>query len=344
MAAEGDPPHGRKPSNEWRPSDGNTQLPRCARLNPDRTDGPDGQIDIAALNTSVDNFTFIGRQAEVVVTVASTSAVRCTGTALRAAVVRIAVTGGLTLLACVFGSAVANAATSADPPSPGVIANTLQTDVSDLVNGVLNSLGGHHHHHVDLAGGGTSALQPPADDGNGNGGGHDNGNGGNGAVNPGGPQQSAPGGSGDSAGQGSSGDDVWTGTTTVTVPTKPTPPAPPAPPPAPQHVQPAPPPVTHTVAPQVQTRTEPSMGSPSGVVPDLPHNPIDLPLQQPASQPISSPSTGGTAGHDLGNANGIADVTPPGSGFRPSPGSTTEEHSAKRVSDGVPGLPSTSPD
>ena len=86
------------------------------------------------------------------------------------------------------------------------------------------------------------------------------------------------------------------------------------------------------------------MGAPVGVVPDLPQNPIDLPLQQPASQPISSPSTSGTASHDLGGSGGAADIVPPSTGFRPSPGSSTDEHATKRVSDGVPGLPSTSPD
>lgn len=284
----------------------------------------------------------------MVVTVASTSAVRCTGTALRAAAIRVAVTGGLTLLACVFGSAVANAATSSDAPQANTIANTLQADMSDLVNSLLQGLGGQHH--VIGLPGGASATQPPADDsGSGSA---------TGAVNPGGPPQSSTSGGGGSvsSGQGTSGtgsdsgsDDVWTGSTTVTVPTKSTPqtPVPPTPavPPPPAHiVQPATPPVSRTVDQQISKSTEPSMGAPNGVVPDLPRNPIELPLQQPASQPVSTPSTGGTASHDLGSANGIAAVTPPGTGFRPSPGSTTDEHSAKRISDGVPGLPSTSPD
>ncbi|MFI9382848.1 hypothetical protein [Kutzneria sp. NPDC052558] len=275
---------------------------------------------------------------------ASTSAVRCTGSALRAAVIRAAVTGGLTLLAIVFGSAVANAATSSDAPSANTIANTLQTDMSDLVTSLLQGLGGHHH--VGLPGG-VSVIQPPADDGGSAAG----------TANPGGPPQSSSSGDGSSVsiGQGASGtgsdsggDNTWTGSTTVTVPTKTTPQAPeppPAVPPAPVHVaQSAPTPVSRDGGQQASKSTEPSMGSPTGVVPDLPRNPIELPLQQPASQPVSTPSTGGTASHDLGSANGIADITPPGTGFRPSPGSTTDEHSAKRVSDGVPGLPSTSPD
>ena len=288
----------------------------------------------------------------MVVTVASTSAVRCTGSALRAAVIRIAVTGGLTVLACVFGSAVANAATSSDVPPPSTIANTLQSDVSDLVNGLLKDLGAHQHHHlVGLPGGGASSTQPPADDA-------DNSGAASSSVHPSGPPPSSSSGSGDSASSGQSGSgsdsgsdsDVWTGSTTVTVPTRTTPPAPEAPAPpappaaAPVHVQPAPPPVTHSVEQQVQKPTEPSMGAPVGVVPDLPRYPIELPIQQPAAQPISSPSTGGTASHDLGSANGIADIAPSGAGFRPNPGSTTDEYSARRVSDGVPGLPSTSPD
>lgn len=276
----------------------------------------------------------------MVVTVASTSAVRCAGTALRAAVIRIAVTGGLTLLACVFGSAVANAATSSDAPQADVVADTLHSDLSDLVNGLLTSLGGQHH-RLGLPGG-VSALQPPADDGASSG---------TATVNPGGPQSSSTGGGATSSWPGSSGSsdsgDVWTGSTTVTVPTRTTPetPPPPAPPvaPPPVHVQAPPPPVNHKVD-QATTSSEPSMGAPAGVVPDLPQHPIDLPLQQPASQPISTPSTGGTASHDLGGANGIAGIVPPGAGFRPSPGSTTDEHSPKRVSDGAPGLPSTSPD
>ncbi|WP_211764826.1 hypothetical protein [Kutzneria sp. CA-103260] len=279
---------------------------------------------------------------------ASTSAVRCTGTALRAAVIRVAVTGGLTLLACVFGSAVASAATSSDAPQANAIANTLQTDMSDLVNSLLVGLGGQHH--IGLPGG-VSVSQPPA--GN-------TGNSGSttGTVNPGGPPQSSSSGSGGSAssGQGTSStssdsgsDDVWTGSTTVTVPTKttpqaPEPPTPAAPPPSAHVAQPAASPVSRTEIQQVSKSTAPAMGAPTGVVPDLPRNPVELPLQQPASQPVSTPSTGGTASHDLGSANGIADVTPPGAGFRPSPGSTTDQHSAKRVSDGVPGLPSTSPD
>ena len=282
----------------------------------------------------------------MVVTVASTSAVRCTGTALRAAVIRIAVTGGLTLLACVFGSAVANAATSSDVPPPNAIANTLQSDLSDIVNSVLKGLGGHQHehHHVGLGLGGVAAIQPPADDGDGNSQGNGNGNG-QGNGNQGAGQSSSSGG-GSTAATGQSGSsDVWTGSTTVTVPTKtvPQPPQQPAPPPPPPaHVQQPPPPADHSVE-QAQKPTEPSMGAPVGVAPDLPQRPLDLPLQQPVSQPISSPSTGGSASHDFG-ANGIADIVPPGTGFRPSPGSTTEEHNAKRVSDGVPGLPSTSPD
>jgi hypothetical protein len=86
------------------------------------------------------------------------------------------------------------------------------------------------------------------------------------------------------------------------------------------------------------------MGAPSGATPDLPQQPVDLPVQQPAAQPISAPSTGGTASHDLGSANGLAGIVTPGTGFRPSPGSSSDEPNAKRVSDGVPGLPSTSPD
>jgi hypothetical protein len=217
--------------------------------------------------------------------------------------------------------------------------------MSDLVNSLLQGLGGQHH--IGLPGG-ASATQPPADDSGSA----------TGTIDPGGPPQSSSSGGGGSAspGQGTSGtgsdsgsDDVWTGSTTVTVPTKTTPQAPEPPPavtPAPAHVaQPAATaPVSRTVGQQASKSSEPSMGAPTGVVPDLPRNPIELPLQQPASQPVSTPSTGGTASHDLGSANGIADATPPGAGFRPSPGSTTDEHSAKRVSDGVPGLPSTSPD
>jgi len=285
----------------------------------------------------------------VVVTVASTSAVRCTGAALRAAAIRVAVAGGLTLLACVFGSAVANATTSSDAPQANAIANTLQADMSDLVNSLLLGLGGQHH--VIGLPGGVSAIQPPADDSGSSGSA-------TGAANPGLPPQSSSSGGGGSVspGQGTSGtgsdsgsDDVWTGSTTVTVPTKTTPqasePPTPAVPPSPAHVaQPAAPLVSHAVDQQASKSPEPSMGAPTGVVPDLPRNPVELPLQQPASQPVSTPSTGGTASHDLGSANGIADVAPPGAGFRPSPGSTTDEHSAKRISDGVPGLPSTSPD
>ena len=282
----------------------------------------------------------------MVVTVASTSAVRRTGSALRAAVVRIAVTGGLTLLACVFGSAVASAACSSDNPPANAIANTLQSDVSNLVNGLFGDLGGHHHQHVGRPGGGISAIQPPADDAD-NGGTADN------HANQGEPAQSPTSGSGGSnsgwQGGSDSGNDVWTGSTTVTAPPKTTPeppkaPAPPASPPV-THVQPqTPPPPARTVEQQAPKQAEPSMGASTGVVPDVPRNPIDLPLQQPAAQPISSPSTGGATSHDLGSANGLSGVVPPGTGFRPSPGSTTEEHSAKRVSDGVPGLPSTSPD
>ncbi len=282
----------------------------------------------------------------MVVTVASTSAVRRTGAALRAAVIRVGVTGGLTLLAFAFGSAVANATTASDTPQANTIANTLQSDMSDLVNSLLAGLGGQHH--IGLPGG-VSSIQPPADD---------SGNSGTatGTVNPSGPPQSSSSGGGGSAspgqsasGTGSDSDDVWTGSTTVTVPTKTAPQAPEQPasavPPAPAHVvQPTAPPVSRTVDQQATKSTEPSMGAPTGVVPDLPRNPVELPLQQPASQPVSTPSTGGTASHDLGSANGIAVVTPLGTGFRPSPGSTTDEHSAKRVSDGVPGLPSTSPD
>lgn len=278
----------------------------------------------------------------MVVTVASASEVRCAGAALRAAVIRIAVTGGLTLLAFVFGAAVANATTSSDAhqndATAGSTADTLQSDLSDLFNGLVTSLGGHHHHL-----GGVSAIQPPSDQGGG--GGTDSG-----SVNPGGPQSGGHGGGatgGQSSSSGSDSGDVWTGSTTVSVPTKPIvppppPPAAPTPPPVPP-VQPAAPPVSH-LAPPAAKVTAPSMGSSSGVQPDLPQQPIDLPLQQPAAQPISAPSTGGTASHDLGGANGIAGFTPPGTGFRPTPGSTTEEHSAKRVSDGAPGLPSTSPD
>jgi hypothetical protein len=282
----------------------------------------------------------------VVVTVASTSAVRRTGAALRAAVIRVAVTGGLTLLAFVFGSAVANATTASDTPQANAIASTIQSDMSDLVNSLLAGLGGQHH--IGLPGG-VSSIQPPADDpGSGTA---------TSTATPGGPPQSSSGG-GSSASPGhstsgtgsdSGGDDVWTGSTTVTVPTKTAPQAPeqpaPAIPPTPAHaVQPTAPPVSRIVDQQASKSTAPSMGAPTGVVPDLPRNPIELPLQQPASQPVSTPSTGGTASHDLGSANGVADVTPLGTGFRPSPGSTTDEHSAKRVSDGVPGLPSTSPD
>ena len=95
------------------------------------------------------------------VTVASTSAVRRTDSALRAAVIRVAVTCGLTLLACVVGSAVAEAATSSDVPAASTTADTLQADMSDLVNSLFSGLGGQHH-------GGVSAIQPPADDNGGN--------------------------------------------------------------------------------------------------------------------------------------------------------------------------------
>jgi hypothetical protein len=273
----------------------------------------------------------------VVVTVASAKVVRRAGAALRAAVIRVAVTAGLTVLACVFGAAVANAATATDAPQPGAVADSLRSDLSDLVNGLLTSFGSHRH---DPGIGAVSAIAPPADDTKGAG---------SSTVDSGG---SYSGGETVTGNQGSSGSgsssysgDTWTGSTTVTVPTKPQTPQPPAtpvtPPPAPaQH---AAPPVSHAVEPAARP-SAPSMGAPSGVTPHLPQQPVDLPLQQPAAQPISAPSTGGTASHDLGSANGLTGIVPLGTGFRPTPGSTTDESSAKRVSDGAPGLPSTSPD
>ena len=287
------------------------------------------------------------------VTVAGTSAVRCAGTALRAAAVRIAVTGGLTLLACVFGSAVANAATSTDTPQSDAIANTIQSEVSDLLNGLLKNVGGQHG-HLRLPSVATAAVQHQGNDQGADNEDTDIGNVDN-AVQSAGVQSSAQdeGNYSSPAKDTGSSDDVWTGSTTVTVPTKttsqppaapPPPPPPPVAPPPPPHAQPGPPPATKTIEQQVTKPAESSMGAPSGVIPDLPQNPNDLPLQQPESQPISSPSTGGTSSHDLGSANGVAAVVPPGAGFRPSPGSTTDEYNAKRASDGVPGLPSTSPD
>jgi hypothetical protein len=276
----------------------------------------------------------------VVVTVASAKVVRCAGAALRAAVIRIAVTAGLTLLACVFGAAVANATTSSDASQPntaqpGDTADSLRSDLSDLVNGLLKSFGSHRH-HAGL--GAVSAIAPPADDSSGTG---------STTVTSGGPSSAgdtgAQGSSGGGWGGGSDSGDTWTGTTTVTVPTKPTPPQPPAPPAPPAPVQQTAAPVKHAVEPVVRTN-EPSMGAPGGTGPDVPQQPVDLPLQQPAAQPISAPATGGSAGHDLGSANGLAGIVTPGTGFRPSPGSSSDEPGAKRVSDGVPGLPSTSPD
>jgi len=276
-----------------------------------------------------------------VVTVASAKVVRRVGAALRAAVVRIAVTAGLTLLACVFGAAVANATTSSGTSQPstdqvGTVADSLRSDLSDLVNGLFKSFGSHRHHPGLDA---VSAIAAPAGDTSGTG---------STTVTSGGSSSggdtAAQGSSGGSWGGGSDSGDVWTGTTTVTVPTKPTRPPPPAPPAAPPvQVQPAPAPVKHVVEP-VGRPNEPTMGAPGGAIPNQPQQPVDLPLQQPAAQPVSAPSTGGTASHDLGSANGLAGIVTPGTGFRPSPGSSTDEPSAKRVSDGVPGLPSTSPD
>ncbi|MBV9845307.1 MAG: hypothetical protein JOZ47_09580, partial [Kutzneria sp.] len=78
---------------------------------------------------------------------------------------------------------------------------------------------------------------------------------------------------------------------------------------------------------------------------DPTQDPIDEPRQpEPAWQPLASPSPGnGLTGHDMGGG-GVAGIVPDQTGFQPTPGSTSHEHSAKRVSDGVPGLPSTSPD
>jgi hypothetical protein len=296
--------------------------------------------------------------------VAGEGSVRCAGTALRAAAVRVAVTGGLTLLACVFGSALASAATSHDTPQPQPVADTLQSDLFSLVNGLLADVG--RQSHLRLPAPDTLVLLQQHGNGQGNqGNGHlnslvrpgnsqNNGNQGNGTDDNQGNEDtgnySSPA-QGNQGTGGTSSGDVWTGTTTVTVPTKTTPPPPAAPPtappvaPPPAHVQPTPPPVSPLLGQPAAKSIESSMGQPTGAVPDLPQTPSDLPLQQPAAQPISSPSTGGSSsGHDLGGANGVAAVVPPGTGFRPSPGSTTDEHSAKRVSDGVPGLPSTSPD
>jgi hypothetical protein len=273
----------------------------------------------------------------VVVTVAGTGAVRCTSTVLRAAVLRAAVTCGLTLLAWLFGSAVANAATATSIPQVTSTGDSIQLDVSGLVNGLLGDL---LSHHLPVRGG-TSVTQPPADGGPA---GTDSGS----TSSSGGDYSSPPVlGSGSSGASGSSGN-VWTGSTTVTAPVKPAPPVvPPAPPVAPPPVeshQPAvpPPPVVQHVDRQA-TPTEPSMSTPSSL-PGEPQPPVEVPLQQPASQPVSSQSTGSTS-HDLGNStNGLSGTLPLGTGFRPTPGSTTDEHNAKRVSDGVPGLPSTSPD
>ena len=275
------------------------------------------------------------------VTVASAKVVRCAGAALRAAVIRIAVTAGLTLLACVFGAAVANATTSSGVSQPttdqtGAVADSLRSDLSDLVNGLFKSFGNHRHPGLDA----VSAITPPAGDTGGTG---------STTVTSGGSSSGGDtgvqGSSGNGWGGGADSGDTWTGTTTVTVPTKPTPPPPAAPPaaPPPVQVQQTAAPVQHAVEP-VARHNEPSMGAPGGAVPDLPRPPVDLPLQQPAAQPISAPSTGGSASHDLGSANGLAGIVTPGTGFRPSPGSNSDEPSPKRVSDGVPGLPSTSPD
>jgi hypothetical protein len=296
----------------------------------------------------------------VVVTVASTGAVRRAGAVLRAALIRLAVTAGLTVLACVFGSAIANAAGKDHhhtPQPPAVAFGSDVADLSTLVNGLLKGAGvGQPHHHVHLPGG-VSAIQPPDDQGqdNGNGNGHKGGSltsGSGGVVGSGSSGQGSSGqgsSQGGSSGGSDAGGDVWTGSTTVTAPVKSTPPPtpPPAPPvaPPPAHVDQVPPPASHTIEKLAVKPAESTMGRPTGFVPDLPQSPVDLPLQQPAGQPISSPSTSGSAGHDFGGgANGIAGVVPPGSGFRPSPGATTDESGAKRVSDGVPGLPSTSPD
>ena len=275
------------------------------------------------------------------VTVTGTGAVRCTGTVLRAAVLRVAVTGGLTLLAWLFGSAVANAATATAIQQVSTTGDSIQLDVSGLVNGLISDMLSHH----SPVRGGISVTQPPADSGpTGSGSGSTSSSGGDNSS----PTILGSGNSGSSGASGSGGD-VWTGSTTVTVPVKSVPPVAPAPPVAPppveshQPVTPPPAPVVQHVDLQAATPTELSMGTPSNL-PGEPQPPVEVPLQQPASQPVSSQSTGSTS-HDLGSStNGLSGTLPLGTGFRPTPGSTTDEHAAKRVSDGVPGLPSTSPD
>ena len=58
--------------------------------------------------------------------------------------------------------------------------------------------------------------------------------------------------------------------------------------------------------------------------------------------PISSPS--GLSGHDGNAPSGVAGIIPPQNELRPSAKFLIEEHNALRISEGVPGLPSTSPD
>ncbi|AHI01770.1 hypothetical protein KALB_8413 [Kutzneria albida DSM 43870] len=285
--------------------------------------------------------------------VASTGTTQRVGAVLCAAARRAVITGGLVLFAWLLGSAVANAATAPDSTASAPTAasepttsETVQRDPGLLSRLITTLLGPQRQ---DTGGGSTSTSKDPVIppiDVTGSGGGT---SGGGGTVILPAPVE---GGSGSgSSGSGSSGGGVWTGSTSVSVPV----------------VKPAPeeaPPVTHQAPPPARTSqstpdwhavTEQVAATPMTVVasmsapvttPEPAQRPSDVPLQpQPASQPISSPSTGtGLSGHDLGGNSGLTGVVPPQTGFQPTPGSSTDELHAKRVSDGVPGLPSTSPD
>lgn len=281
--------------------------------------------------------------------VASTGTARSVGALLRSAACRMAVAGGLTLLAWLLGSAVANAATTSDTTEPVVAPPAVSTTAAQepgLVARLLDGLLGHSILGCDTTsqGTGTPGKTPPTDTSSNNG---SSGAGDTPVILP------SPiinnGGSGSS-----SSDGVWTGSTTVTVPVKPAPPVvTPPPPPAPRAPEPVVQPVrdAHPVAvqqqapPQATNSAGASMTSPADNS-DHPQRPIEEPLQQqPASQPVSSPASGsGLTGHDAGGNSGVAGVVPPQTGFQPTPGSSTDEHNAKRVTEGVPGLPSTSPD
>jgi hypothetical protein len=282
----------------------------------------------------------------VVVGVASTGTARSVGALLRPAVCRVAVVGGLALLAWLLGSAVANAATASDTVQPTVTqsaANTAASQEPGLFTRLLDGLLGHSTLGGDTTseGQGTTGKNPPTDTSSDNG----SSSGGTAVILP--SPIITHGGNGSS-----SGDGVWTGSTTVTVPVTPEPAVAPSSPPAPSASEPVVQPVrgSHPVVQQQATSqaTKPvvaSMTSPKENS-DYPQRPTEEPLQQqPASQPVSSPASGsGLTGHDAGGNSGVAGVVPPQTGFQPTPGSSTDEHNAKRVTEGVPGLPSTSPD